>query len=326
MPKPLIILENHASTSAKDFIARNATNFKELGYKELLIEVNSELTPEIFKQQLSMIISSFPETSEFYQSAKSMRDMLLSLERNTIPYHFVDPETQEEANEFNIALRHVKTQKEHDEILQKRKTATKWRDEIIAPKIIERATACSGGVIYLGGFQHQELIKRLDTHKMDYYQYTMLRNSNENLRQDLYPGLWTSLAKEEARDNYYQTKVRCIDRAQNEPFGIIAARCELTVKRDCEKTPLIGSYFNKLTSTEYHYTLDENYVLTASKEFDASSLVMAKSKLSNLLRGVSFFINTRNGKQYLEIPGLNLPQNQKELSECYSKHGISKKP
>ena len=52
MPKPLIILEQHLGTGARNFLAKNAKQLKELGYSKFLFEMNVEVSKEQLKQEL----------------------------------------------------------------------------------------------------------------------------------------------------------------------------------------------------------------------------------------------------------------------------------
>lgn len=112
MPAPLIILENHIDDSAKMFVTKYVKALKEIGYKKLYLEMNSEISPHMLKQQLNNLLQKIPPHHSGYSTTKNLLSMLNALEENNIEYKFIDPQTQQDAYRLNMQL---KTAQSHEE-------------------------------------------------------------------------------------------------------------------------------------------------------------------------------------------------------------------
>ena len=332
MPKPIILLENHAQSGARRFVADHIVSLKRLGYTKLLFEMNSEISPASFKKQCSdaLLIPGLSKTSRIYLSSKALMDMITALEENHIPYEFIDPETQAEAIRINGLLRAARTEATREQVRIERRLATQRRDLTMA-QIIKREVALNeGGVIFLGGFQHVTLLqelKRIDPDGM--YRPTIFTDTRENV-PILAPGMrdgeldrWISIHDKPTRDRFYNADVHFFDMAKATSFDDLERRVELSDYKPCREIPTVGQYFNTTMQLPFTYTVDEAYVLSASIEVVTSADEEAtRTKISKTFPGLSFFSSQVGGKTALNIPGLNMLENRAVLEETFKRHGI----
>jgi len=332
MPKPILLLENHAQSGARRFVADHIVSLKRLGYTKVLFEMNSEISPASFKKQCSdaLSIPGLPKTSRIYLSSKALMDMIIALEKNHIPYDFIDPETQAEAVRINGLIHAAQTASAREHVRIERRLATQRRDITMAQIIKHEIALNKGGVIFLCGFEHVTLLqelKRIDPNCM--YRPTIFTDTRENVPL-LAPGMrddeldrWISLEDKLTRDRFYGADVRFFDMAEAPSFDALERGCELSDYKPCREIPTVGRYFNTAMQLPFIYTTDEAYVLSASIEVDNPADEEAtRTKILKTFPGLSFFSRQDHGKASLHIPGRNLPENHAVLEETFKQHGI----
>jgi hypothetical protein len=325
MPYPLVILEHHFTTGPRKFITENAHILKKMGYTKFLIELNSEIPPEVVKQQLRMILSN-PAASAYHISSKALLDMLTALEKNHIPYEFIDPETQEEANKQNIKLKQAAIKGNLTEAMAYRQQLTDARDDIMAPKLIKESALNNGGVVFLVGFCHKNLVKLLELERSNYFRYAMFVDSSKDqisYNSSTENSNWNAMPDEDFRTQFYNANIRFIDLATKPSFELIEAECKLMSYKVCDK-PAVGEYLSKATKQEYNFTIDDHFVVTASTSIEKKKLQETVVRIKKDFPGLRFFTEQRDAQTFLNIPGINLPENNACLKEGFIKLGVMK--
>ncbi len=96
MPFPLVLLDHHLIPTQTDFLLKNITSLKVLGYKKVLLEINRELSPTAMKAQIQLIQQLQPK--DIGNTFSNLLKLLNLLEAEKIDYEFIDPQTQTEAH------------------------------------------------------------------------------------------------------------------------------------------------------------------------------------------------------------------------------------
>lgn len=333
MPNPIIILSHHHRSSPYKFILDNLSLLKRQGYTKLLFELDSETSFESFKQECTNLLSVIPKETLAYTSLKALFNMLLALEKNGIFYAFIDPETRAESVRLDKNINSTKSIVDRARCIKERERATELRDIAMAKVIQYESKINGGGVIFIGGFRHKELLPQLKLiDPLTFYCPVIFANSEEENRM-ITPELkdgdfdhWLSLYKKEFRDQFYGVNVNFFDMSEKPTFEAIQVDCGFTVPELCTETPLIGEYFNKTAQRTFTYTFDEGYVLTASSVVnDAEDETTTKKMLSKTFPGLRFFSIRSLEKTTLYVPKLNLPENHSILEEAFVSHGVMRK-
>ena len=321
MPKPIILLENHLRPYARRFVADHVVSLKKLGYTKFLLEMNSEISKDRFKSESQQILERIdcPKESSEYLSYKAMVDLIAALEKNQIPYDFIDPETRSEAERWNLLLRSVKTDTERAIGILARRRATECRDLKMAQIIKKEADLNEGGIIVLIGYAHSTLLHLLKEFDKKHIYSPIILNDTSVCGYDH----WLSLQHKEKREQFYKTHVHFIDMYESPSFDMIEKRCELLDHKSCRQVPLIGEYFNRVMERAFTYSIDETYALSASAEVTTATDALAiTAKMSARCPGLRFFERSEAGKIRFDVPGLNLPENREKLETTFRSFGI----
>jgi hypothetical protein len=84
MPKPFIVFESHVSPAARQLLADNVKLLKGLGYQKFLIEMNMEINPASFKEQLVTVLKN-SAASIHHPPVQALLNLISALEANNIP-------------------------------------------------------------------------------------------------------------------------------------------------------------------------------------------------------------------------------------------------
>lgn len=107
-------------------------------------------------------------------------------------------------------------------------------------------------------------------------------------------------------------------------FEMITAECRLIDCEDCKQQPTVGLYLSLATNQEYQFTVNSEYVVTATTALEKNKLDEVSGKIRKDFPGLRFFTESRDTQTLLSIPGINLPENSACLSEGFIKTGIMK--
>jgi hypothetical protein len=329
MPSPLILLENHICNAARAFVTDYAKELKEDGYNLMLIEMNAEISVEQLKRELKTLLSF--NNPLIASSFKTLLDLFDALDREGIAYRFIDPESREEANQFNQMLKLAGNKEEFDLIQKKREQSICQRDIIMAKIIMEEAQNHDGGVIALTGFLHHHLVELLQQDKRQDYRYILFNNAREidNFKQDKTltgVGLsdWENLQNPSIRQRlYHNADVSLIEYHQKPSYQMIKTLYDFNHQHPIQELPTIARYFSETLQGDYEFSINRHLIVSASKKIKSDAEFARELLLLNRqFPKLSFFYREANGKRMIGIPGLNLPENSQLLSEGYIKAGV----
>lgn len=337
MPISLVILENHSSTAAKEFIINNAVNLKNLGYKKILFEVPKEHTPTSYKSQLQSCViegerkPGSPEAMMMVH-AKPMLELLNTLDRNQISYEFIDPQT--ESGNQNMIMKAMKKLQQglsiddmKKQLAANNEANAKIRDKEMSVKVIQDDKEHNGAVIFLGGFMHKELVGFLKNDSSDYRSVIFDDSQKKYPVRDAQAEshkLWSQLADSKFRNQFYGTKVSFFDLATKPTFEIIEAISQLTSLKFCPEST-VGNYLNQSTNREFECVIDEHYVVSASAQVDNEKVQSVVNKIEKNFPGLRFFNEKNLTSTLITIPGINLPENHDLLAEGFVKTGVMRR-
>ncbi len=319
MPYPLIILEQHFLSSARNFIADNAKSLQTLGFKKLLLEMDKTMSPKQLKEQLNMILSmpDFKE-SPHYCSTVALLKMLVALEVHGIECEFIDPETQQEGlQQISNIYDEMQSGNNEDKALQHRDKTTKLRDVKMTPIIIEQAKKYNGGVIYLGGYCHHNLVQLLESDKKDYYRFAIFSNSKElfkikDITHEEEYQTFSGFSNLVNRLKYYKTYMHHFDMNTAPTFELIESTCGLTEKSKC-KQPTISNILSEKLSQSFEFTFDQHSVVNAAVKLRPEQVSKQHALLQQSFPKLSFFMKNVGDEVVLTIPGINLSEQQKTI-------------
>jgi hypothetical protein len=317
---PIVILENYLIPSARIFIAKNAKTLKELGYKKFLFEMNSELSPKDLIKQLTFLCTNTKlKQSPVYDSSVSLLNMLNALEYNKIEYEFIDPETQKEAlQQISDLKKESALNNGNNNALNHREATTKQRDVIMSSIIIKQAKQYNGGVFFLGGYNHNNLVHLLESNQSNYYRYAILSNSEENnkAKEMIHPNdfaMWSGFEHADNRLDYYKTDICYFDMKNPISFELIESICHLTKQNPCEK-PHIDRYLSEELGHSYDFTSDEFYVVNATLSMESQQKAKEQANLiKKTFPKLTFFMKNEGEKCSLIIPGTNLSEQRDNI-------------
>ena len=326
MPKlnPLIIFENHLAVGGRAFIAKNVRALKEMGYTKFLLEMNKECSHEQCKKQLRDILSQSEVAISMRLSCQALLDMLLALEKHNIPYEFIDPETQAKAHQINMKLQSAAMLGDASSVIAERQRMVKHRDEEMSVDIIADAKIHLGGVIFLGGFAHTHLIKKLEADRKDYYRFAIFTDSTQDQSLAMpRESAWANIPHAAFRAQYYQAEVKFFDLASHLSFEMIEAICQLTTRHSCD-TSIIGEYLHQATRQSYNIVNDSHHVVTAIASGEEKQLEETVGRIKKYFPKLQFFVDGKGANTHLTIPGINLPENRDILKDGFVKLGVMK--
>lgn len=327
MPNPLIILDSHVSVASKQFMTENIQLLKNMGYKKVLIEMNREVSPEAFKQQLKAALNA-PSDHPLFKSSKELLRMIISLEQHNIPYEFIDPETPLEAGKIDKMIQDAAKTGDTSHAMAYRDERTIARDQIMAPETIRQTKLHEGGIIVLIGYQHTHFVRALELKQPKAYRFAIFLNNSIDAAalSRIHPTAkkeWVDMADETFRDQFYSAKVSYFDMGLKPSFEMIKAKCRLT-NTISNETPLIGDYLNRATGQAFNYELDDDFVLTAKATMTTAPLEATLQCIKKEFPTLRFFTEKTEKQTVLTIPGVNLPENMDCLKNGFTKLGVMK--
>jgi hypothetical protein len=309
----LVFLENHACAKSRQFIADNIENLKRLGYKKFLLELPKNLSLASVKKQFQGALESTKPSSLNYKNAQSYLYLFDALEKHHMAFEFIDSR-QELRQEDIQKLFALGMQKGFDSVHAEMRKDADSNDEIIVKEIIQQASKCTGGVIYLAGFEHTRLVQQL---KNENCCFTILDNSGEicsmgtaaKTAQD-----WKKISNDSFRYDLYNTNVYYFDLASNPSFDLVQSACQLLPVKPCEE-PTVGKYLRLTSKQNFFYTIDSNHVVSAISEIPQNQTEAVVFTIKSKFPMLRFFIDKQPGR--LVIPGINLTENKDTLSQGF---------
>jgi hypothetical protein len=211
--KPIIILENYLSPAAKKFLIENLPQLTKENYKTFLLEMNQEVSLEDFQEQLELALKLTKDDDPGKISIKLLLELFIKLQELKFDIKFIDPERQDVALSFNLAIMNDKSTKaEIKKIIALRELATQKRDKEMAERITSEARTHNNKIIFLGGYAHKNLVKLLTPNN---YNFLLATDSNFNSiapRCSDKSSLWSKLRDVDFRNNFYfGTNVNLVD-------------------------------------------------------------------------------------------------------------------
>ena len=331
MPKSLIILENHLDTSAYQFLFDNAERLRDLGYTQMLFELYDQHEPSLYMKQLREQLP-FIQKSAMSQAAERIIKVYDKFCALDLMCRFIDPESENVAINYNKRLQKAYLSGDSQEfkfVEQQRIEATKQRDTIMARSILEanQSSRAKGGIIFVGGFLHNNLIKQLEISARqteDPFRYVIFHGKTlyRDDTIDANKSQWKDVGNASYRANFYGTdSVKHIDPSQY-TFEMIKATLHLSSSKPCiEGHPSIASHFNQISNVPFQFSVDECSIVSASLEVeDSEKLEIVVEKIKNCFPGLYFFNQRtqRTNKLELTIPGLNLPDQRAVIEQIFS--------
>jgi hypothetical protein len=330
MPNPLVILENHQNSAAKEFIINNVSQLKEFGYKKILIEASKEYSADNYKAQLRDCCKEAeinPSLSPLKLHAKPMLEMLETLDKYQILYEFIDPQSEDSNNEMltRFFQKYKSGGYRSEEELKREVTAeaarqAQIRDKEMSATTMKQAKQFDGGVIFLGGFMHKDLVSSLRKEALD-FRFAIFNNSLENREfyQNEVMQAWIELPNDNFRQRFYSARVNYFDLQAKPSFEQIKEVCGL------RNEPTVVSYLRLATHQEYSYHMDSDYVVSATTQIAPEKLTQVTDKLKAVFPGLNFFTHPGANTTALTIPGVNLPENHDVLASGFISQGVMKR-
>ena len=329
MPFPLVLLDHHLLPTQMNFLLKNLSSLKALGYKKVLLEINQELSPAAMKAQIQRIQQLQP--MDISNTFSNLLKLLNLLEAEKIDYEFIDPQTQTEAHALSQRLQKAfssGSEKMISQLMQEQQNVTNARDEIMSKKVIEAAKMLDGGVIFLTGYMHKRGINLFEKYQTNYFRYLVLTSSRLESNLPLFNPdnrVWLQLKNDVERARFYQTDaVRFFNMDENPSFELIESVCQLSQTYHCEEAPLLGQYFSKATKQPFSFHLDEHAVLHATTHIPNEELANFSRKLNQQFPKLRFFKEKQDAHTQISVMGLNLPENQDMLTQEFRRLELMK--
>jgi hypothetical protein len=313
MPRPFIVLENHLSSAARQFIATNSASFWALGYRKFLLEMDASVSPEACKIQLQTILAN-PAVSFLHPSSRALLDWFTALDTIGIDYAFIDPERQAEALEHNTQLM-LRTAPGSAQTFAERERLVALRDESMASEITRQAALYGGGIIFLGGYLHASLPRGLVRQRAEFRCAVIMDRT-------LTPGLSMHsehsidrMREEAFRNRFYGSTTHFFDLADGPSFPWIEAVAELTPSAPCD--PSVGQCLSRSTGQTFRCVVDAYGVVSASAEMTEEQLKATVSTMTTHFPMLRLLTLRRGESSRLNIPGINLPENTECLMQGF---------
>lgn len=318
MPYSLIILENHFDLSAYQFLYDNAENLYALGYSQMLFELYCEHEPSVYMNRLR---NHFTGKQQFAE-AQSVEMILKVYDKFCalgFMCRFIDPEPEHIALSYNRRLEkafHEGDARQMDLVSSERTEATRQRDFVMATAILE-ANKCSraeGGVIFVGGFLHNNLIKQLDVHSactQHVFRYAVFHGkpfyrAETTATQE---SEWDAIRSASYRANFYGTDAVQDINPDQYTFEMVKAILQLSPPIPClEHVPSVSAQLREKTGLSFQFSKDEQHVVSAHLKIRASEEERITKKIKKAIPGLQFFNRQIPGTDDLDlcIPGTNL--------------------
>ncbi|MFA5959825.1 MAG: hypothetical protein WC785_04850 [Tatlockia sp.] len=321
MLNPLIILEQHFGTAQREFIIENSANLKRMGYHSFLLENDKTQSMPEFKKHLEMILQSIPEAHPFYNSTKLILKMLLTLESNDITCRFIDPETQVEGMRLNDAVQRARTSEQKKHAFERKEYFIEQRDHVMSKEILKDTKQYHGGVIAMIGYKHKKLVELLTSELANTPRFLLFSNQEDAVKSMLTSpedhALWNNVCSNSLyRTRYYNNDaIKHFNTTDFLPFSTFKEKCGMIKEI---QPPTVVTRFSEITEQNYSCTQDIDYVVTATASFnDIRELEKTSQKIKSSFPGLSFFVGFAKHSYYLEVTGLNLPENNEVLNKGF---------
>jgi hypothetical protein len=318
--RTLILLENHLCSASRQYVADNIENFKTLGYKKFLLEMPKDMSINSLKQKFKDAVRTSQPGSPIYTSSNAFLNLLYALQKHQMPFEFIDSQKEMSLTETQRLFR-LSIQKGQEALLAELRQTADRGDITIAHEIIQQAKEYSGGIIYLAGFEHKHLINLL---KNENYCFTIFDNSKEPCSVGSNSETvqnWKKISNETFRKDYYKTNMHYFDLATNPSFELVQSACQLSTFKSCEQ-PSVGNYLSLTIKQNFFYTIDTNYVVSATTEIAQDKVEEVINNLKSNFPRLLFF--TENNQTKLTIPGINLPENLETLKQGFIANNVMK--
>lgn len=326
MPHNLILLENHTDKSSYDFLYKNSKELFELGYNTIFFELYEKYEPSIVMANIKKIISTCDSKNNPYEPSSMLdcKSMIRTYENfNDLGAicRFIDPESESVALEFENKL--TKALLENDtikfeEFKKERILATKHRDEAMSETILKTTSSLQerGGIIFVTGFEHHELIKKLESQNLDRksFRYAILHGQKINNPRvyEFGKDTWDKLNDKNFRAEFYGVDSVQYLNPNELSFEMIVSTLQLTDTEPCiENSPSMIKEFKEYTQLPFNFGVDKQNIVTATLDVSKAEEPKTISKINELFSGLRFFsqrsANNKNNQQIC-IPGVNLPE------------------
>ena len=339
----LFFLENHSDPSTRDFLVKNLTKFKKLGYclalelpaDKTLLQLIALYTAQVDSTTALLSLASGDSdedkmlreglTNIVIKPSQSIINFLKIIQSTGIRYVCTDsPKLQHAALEsaFNF-----------QSSTQFTKVDSK-RDQAMAKKILEINGSEQRPIIYYGGLAHNELVKAVAGTSFfpaevilirDPRHLELLANYAKQIKQvmnffDTSQIIGTvtlnkSLQNQSVRQKFYGQEAYCFDLAPGfsefDYMFALTGRAQISTHlTDCEETPAIGADFNRLTKAEFKYSLDEQMILHAKiSDPEEAKLKSLEMKIHSSYPKLQTFFSKHENQSELIVKGINLPEN-----------------
>ncbi len=318
MPRSLIIFDNYIHGSAYQFLLDNAEQLRDLGYTQLLLELNDQHEPNAYfnylREMLPMLTSS--PAGKNIQTLINVYDKFCAL---GLMCRFIDPETEDTALEGDHQLELALTsnnQHAYAANYAARNLVMQQRDQVMVNAVVEahESSRATGGVIFVVGFHHHYVVRQLQAHPRyaaQAFAYTIFHSEIIPEPDLTVIGLepWIHLHDAAYRTQHFGSDVVQYLDPRKQSFEMIKAILQLTATKDClPGSPSLAAVFNKKTQLPFIFSHDEQCIVSAAVQVSHEEEVSVVSKLKNLFPGLQFFSQRIPGTQQTEIrvPGTNL--------------------
>lgn len=318
MPHSLVILENHFDAAAYQFLFDNAENLHALGYNQMLFELNDQHEPSIFMDTLRRNLP-FMQKSPHTQSAEHVLKVYDKFCKLGFMCRFIDPESENIAVDYNERLNkayYENNTQEFESVMVERTEATRQRDFIMANSILKanEFSSTKGGVIFVGGFLHNNLIKQLENqaHNIEHsFRYVIFHG------KPLYDerlviadkSEWLAVQDPTYRASFYGTDLVKHIKPSSYTFEMVKAILRLSSSKRCnDENPSIMSFFKEKLELDFEFSADEQSIVSASLKVRDVDEVYTLSKIKDVFPGLHFFSQRIPDTENIEIsiPGTNL--------------------
>ena len=327
MPSSLVILENHLDAAAYQFLFDNAESLHALGYNQMLFELNDNHEPSLYMNNMRRNLP-FVQKSPLTQSAEHVLKVYDKFCALGFMCRFIDPESEDIAVNFNKRLGkayHENNAQALESITAERIEATKQRDFIMANAIFKanELSSTKGGVIFVGGFLHNTLIKQLEAkakHTEHLFRYVIFHGKPLYTEHTVIPekSQWLAVKDASYRASFYGTDSVKYINTGSYTYEMVKAILRLASSKPCnDENPSIMSRFKEKLGLEFEFSADEQCIVSASLEVKGVDEVHALSKIKDVFPGLHFFSQRIQDTENIEIsiPGTNLIDQRLYLKE-----------
>lgn len=315
MLRPIVILEHHFDESNPKYLISHIQSLKTLGYRKLLIEFNSEVSiNDLIIQSMNVIHN--PNLPEYIRNrSRVFIDMLHTAKCCGIDVQLIDPQKQSSAYQLTQNVQNAKTPEDRERAIAEHELYTELRGNVMSETFLREAKENNGGVLFLCGFAHTYLLKRINEESppdlspcyMIISDLNPLLLTNDRSRDS---EIWSQMHDPDFRQKFYQTEVALISPAMS--FAYVENSLSLSPSQEVEPSYFSES-FEKLLNANFSYELDQFGVLSVTAHHKSYEEAKEFSdRLREKVPGLYFQSNV----QHTRIPGMNLLEIQQPLAEA----------